>query len=130
MSLFFISLVYNNNQYHIVFIIMLHIYSPFTREKIDEIPLQNFEQAQQKLDIAYTLFKDQSKQLPAYQRISILEKLIDIMQSSIEELTIIAVKEGGKPYSDSKVEVFRAIQGVKAQLIQCVQCMVNKFQWE
>ena len=116
MSLFFISLFYNNNQYHIVFIIMLHIYSPFTREKIDEIPLQNFEQAQEKLDIAYTLFKDQSKQLPAYQRIAILEKLISLMQSSIEELTIIAVKEGGKPYSDSKVEVLRAIQGVKSAI--------------
>jgi acyl-CoA reductase-like NAD-dependent aldehyde dehydrogenase len=95
---------------------MLHIYSPFTREKIDEIPLQTFEQAQEKLDIAYTLFKDQSKQLPAYQRIAILEKLISLMQSSVEELTIIAVKEGGKPYNDSKVEVLRAIQGVKSAI--------------
>ena len=35
------------------------------------------------------------------------------MSSRVEELTNIAAEEGGKPYIDSKVEVLRAINGVK-----------------
>jgi acyl-CoA reductase-like NAD-dependent aldehyde dehydrogenase len=35
------------------------------------------------------------------------------MQSQIEELTQLAASEGGKPYADSKVEVIRAIDGVR-----------------
>ncbi|EOZ95369.1 Aldehyde dehydrogenase [Indibacter alkaliphilus LW1] len=35
------------------------------------------------------------------------------MQERIEDLTKIAAGEGGKPYQDSKVEVLRAINGVK-----------------
>jgi len=35
------------------------------------------------------------------------------MKSRIEELTITASKEGGKPLNDSRVEVLRAINGVK-----------------
>lgn len=34
------------------------------------------------------------------------------MGSQIEELTLLAASEGGKPYTDSKVEVIRAIDGV------------------
>ena len=34
------------------------------------------------------------------------------MQDKVEELTMIAASEGGKPYKDSKVEVLRAIDGV------------------
>jgi acyl-CoA reductase-like NAD-dependent aldehyde dehydrogenase len=35
------------------------------------------------------------------------------MEKQVEELTGIAAEEGGKPYRDSKVEVLRAINGVK-----------------
>ncbi len=34
------------------------------------------------------------------------------MSGQIEELTLLAASEGGKPYKDSKVEVIRAIDGV------------------
>ena len=36
-----------------------------------------------------------------------------IMSSRVEELTILCASEGGKPYIDSKVEIHRAINGIK-----------------
>ncbi|GKT23826.1 aldehyde dehydrogenase family protein, partial [Aduncisulcus paluster] len=38
------------------------------------------------------------------------------MSSQIEELTILCASEGGKPYMDSKVEIQRAINGVKLSI--------------
>ena len=63
--------------------------------------------------IAYGLFKDRSKWLPAYRRVEILERVAQIMSTRVEALINIATEEGGKPYMDSKVEVLRAINGVK-----------------
>ena len=65
---------------------------------------------------AYAVFKDSKQYIPYHERIAILERLIPMMENSIEALTIIATKEGGKPYLDSKVEVLRAIQGVKSAI--------------
>ena len=65
------------------------------------------------LSKAHDLFIDQSKWLKKHERITILEKVITIMEGRVEELTNIAAEEGGKPYMDSKVEVNRAINGVK-----------------
>ncbi len=65
------------------------------------------------LQLLMRLFQDQSKWIPAHERIAILERPAEIMKTRIEELTITAAKEGGKPFNDSKVEVLRAINGVK-----------------
>ncbi len=40
------------------------------------------------------------------------------MGKQVEELTIMAAEEGGKPYKDSKVEVMRAINGVKIAIAE------------
>ena len=45
-------------------------------------------------------------------RIEILRRAGEIMRDRIEELTLQASREGGKPYTDSKIELRRAIDGV------------------
>ncbi|OFY92704.1 MAG: aldehyde dehydrogenase [Bacteroidetes bacterium RIFCSPLOWO2_12_FULL_31_6] len=91
----------------------LKVFSPYDLSLIKEVPLMGKEQAEKALKTAYALFLDQSKWIPAYERIEILERTAEIMKSYIEELTNTAAQEGGKPYLDSKVEVLRAINGVK-----------------
>lgn len=100
---------------------MLQIKSPYNFEVIKEIPLAGSTDVEQALSIAYDLFRDRSKWLPAYQRISILEKVCEIMKNRVEELTKIAAEEGGKPLMDSRVEVLRAINGVKIAIEQIGQ---------
>ena len=92
---------------------MLKVKSPFDQSLIKEIPLKKEQDIEKALTIAYNLFRNQSNWIAAHKRIAILERTAEIMKSRIEELTKTATLEGGKPYQDSKVEVLRAINGVK-----------------
>ena len=92
---------------------MLKVLSPYDQSVIKELPLVGKEEVEKALQTAYKLFIDQSKWIAPHKRIAILERTAEIMKTRIEELTKIAAQEGGKPYIDSKVEVLRAINGVK-----------------
>ncbi len=92
---------------------MLKVNSPYNLKLIKEIPLVGKEEVDKALTTAYNLFLDQSTWIPAHERIAILEQTAEIMKTRIEELTNTAAQEGGKPYTDSKVEVLRAINGIK-----------------
>ncbi|MFD2177488.1 aldehyde dehydrogenase family protein [Veronia pacifica] len=91
----------------------LQVFRPFDGGLIKTIPTQNEEDVDAAIGRAHALFLDRDAWLPAHQRIAILEKTAEIMSSQVEALTKLAAEEGGKPYMDSKVEVMRAINGVK-----------------
>lgn len=91
----------------------LEIFRPFDGTLIKKIPLQDAGDVNNALRVADGLYQDRSKWLPVHQRISILENVAAIMTDRIEELTLTAAEEGGKPYVDSRIEVLRAINGVK-----------------
>ncbi len=92
---------------------MLQVRNPFDQTEIKKIPLNTKADIEAALDTAHHLFLNQDQWLPPYQRIEILERVVELMKSRIDDLTILAASEGGKPYQDSKVEVLRAINGVK-----------------
>ena len=92
---------------------MLSVNNPYNGELIREIPVNSADDVERALATAYALFNDQSKWIPAYERVEILERAVGIMESQVKELTELAASEGGKPYVDSEVEVLRAINGVK-----------------
>jgi len=92
---------------------MLKVTNPFDQSIIKELPLVGKKEIEQALTKAESLFQNQSKWIPAHERITILERVAKIMSTKIDELTKIAAEEGGKPLMDSKVEVLRAINGVK-----------------
>jgi len=91
----------------------LEIKSPFNQETIKTIELASKKDVESALELASKAHRDKSSKLPKYERLRILEKLVEIMEESKEELTQIALLEGGKPYKDSLIEVQRAIEGVK-----------------
>ncbi len=92
---------------------MLQVLSPYDQSLITEVKRNSKEEVEQALTKAYNLFENRTNWLPAHERIAILERTAEIMKSRIEELTKTATQEGGKPLQDSKVEVLRAINGVK-----------------
>ena len=65
------------------------------------------------LTTAYGLFRDRDKWIPVPKRIEVLHKAAEIMQKRFEELALLIAQEGGKPLIDARVEVARAIDGVK-----------------
>lgn len=91
----------------------LSVTNPYDLSLIKEIPIEGADAVELALSKAQAVFEDRSQWLPAHERIRILEKTAEIMSERIEELTTIACSEGGKPWKDSKIEVERAIQGVK-----------------
>jgi acyl-CoA reductase-like NAD-dependent aldehyde dehydrogenase len=75
--------------------------------------------ANQVLATAYDIFRNKEAWLPPSERIAILTKTAEIMSGRAEELAVEAAREGGKPLIDSRVEVARAIDGVR----NCVECL-------
>jgi acyl-CoA reductase-like NAD-dependent aldehyde dehydrogenase len=91
---------------------MLTVNSPYDGRVLERVPTSNVHHVEDALAAAHALFRDRSRWLSVPDRLAILSKTAEIMQSKVEELTMIAASEGGKPYNDSKVEVLRAIDGV------------------
>ncbi len=91
----------------------LNVYRPYDGSLIRSIPMHTKTEVEWAIKKAHFLFSDRARWMPPFQRIAILEKTVELMSSQIESLTHIACEEGGKPYMDSRVEVLRAINGVK-----------------
>lgn len=90
----------------------LVVRSPYDGRELDTVATSNVEQVNAALATAHALFRDRDAWLSIPERLAILNRTAEIMQSQVEELTLLAASEGGKPYTDSKVEVLRAIDGV------------------
>ncbi len=90
----------------------LEVTSPFDGTLIETIQLQSKEDAEVMLDNAYALFKDKQAWLEHHQRSFILKKLAALVETEAEDFSVLIAKEGGKPISDARVEVARAIDGI------------------
>ena len=91
----------------------LKVNSPYDGHLIAEIDLHDADQVENALETAYQLAKNPDKALPAHQRIEILEKTADRVQAKAEEFARQAAEEGGKPLVDSRIELARAVQGIR-----------------
>lgn len=96
----------------------IEVTSPFDGKVVGTVPFTDVEGVEKAIDTAYEKFLDKDNWIPKHKRIEILENLMKIMSSQVEELTILCASEGGKPYMDSKVEIQRAINGVKIAIEQ------------
>ena len=56
---------------------------------------------------------DRAAWLTVGRRQEILRKLVELMQSEVEDFVSLIAREGGKPLTDARVEVLRAINGVE-----------------
>ena len=95
--------------------------NPYDLSVIGEVALMSSAEVDQAIATGRACFDDRSQWLPAHQRIAILEHTASLMEQRMDELVRIACQEGGKPWSDSVVEVRRAIQGVKLAAEQISQ---------
>ena len=93
--------------------------APFDNAEIATLDAATSVDVEKALSTAHALFNDKSKWLSASQRIDILNKTALLMREQFDELVLTAAREGGKPLSDSQVEVERAIDGV----LNCIECI-------
>ncbi|WP_198305973.1 aldehyde dehydrogenase family protein [Arcobacter vandammei] len=91
----------------------IDVTSPFDGKVVGSVNFNTFEEVEAAIDLAHKTFVNKDGWLPKFKRVEILENVMKIMSSQVEELTILCASEGGKPYIDSKVEILRAINGIK-----------------
>ena len=89
------------------------ITAPYSGEPLDTLKLDDADRIEQFLDQAHTLYRQREGWLPLHKRVTILEKLAELMSGQRSALAMQAAKEGGKPLQDSMIEVDRAIDGVR-----------------
>ncbi|MEO0974883.1 MAG: aldehyde dehydrogenase family protein, partial [Pseudomonadota bacterium] len=87
--------------------------SPFDGSPLGSTERGDERHVEHALAVAYARFRDRSAWLPVHERIAILDRLRELMQGQAEDLALQAAAEGGKPLVDSRVEVARAIDGVR-----------------
>lgn len=97
----------------------LTVVAPYNGRKIGTVGVADASVVEKALSTAHDLFRHREKWLPAWQRVDILERAIEIMGERAEYLAVEAAREGGKPLIDSRHEVSRAIDGVKL----CVEAL-------
>ena len=95
---------------------MLEVLNPFDGKKVGEVAMQDRAEVQKRLDQAAAVFADRSKWLNVPQRIEILEKFQKLLEANQETIVRQSLSEGGKPLIDTKVEMARAINGVRVAI--------------
>ncbi len=90
----------------------LTVRSPYDGRILAEAATGSSIHVDDALTTAHAQFRNRNAWLPIPERIAILERTAELMRSQADELALLAAGEGGKPLSDSIVEVTRAIDGV------------------
>lgn len=94
----------------------LSVINPFDLSGVDTIAENSAAEIDDALATAFGLFRDRPGWLPDHARISVLEKTIMLMEQRTEQLIDMAIREGGKPRRDTRAEILRAIDSVKATI--------------
>ena len=91
----------------------LDVRSPFDGSHVGSVDLAGPGCVDRALDAAHTLFRDRSSWLSPAVRLAVLAKTAELMEREADALARQAAGEGGKPLGDSRVEIARAIDGVR-----------------
>lgn len=87
--------------------------APYDGSLLAEVETGDGSHVETALATANALYGDKNGWLPLHERIDVLERAVRLMEDRHEELSIGAAAEGGKPLIDSRIEVTRAIDGIK-----------------
>lgn len=90
----------------------LKVYQAFDRELITEIPADDAEALERKLDVAMKAHADRDGWLPAHRRMAILRRVSELLSENRDHFAVMIAREGGKPLTDAIIEVTRAIDGI------------------
>ncbi len=99
---------------------VLEVRAPFDGALIATLDTATADVIERALATADRVFRDRSRWLGKDRRIEILLRTAELMQQQAPLLARLAAQEGGKPLSDSHVEVTRAIDGVRTS-VECLR---------
>jgi acyl-CoA reductase-like NAD-dependent aldehyde dehydrogenase len=89
------------------------VHAPYDGETLAELEVGDAGHVEAALGVAHATYLNRDGWLPVHERVGVLERAARIMESEQESLALQAAREGGKPLLDSRVEVARAIDGIR-----------------
>lgn len=98
---------------------VVEVHAPYDGKLIATLDAATPDTVEQALETAHASFRDRSCWLSKEKRIDILVRTVELMEQQAPLLARLATQEGGKPLQDSRVEVTRAIDGVR----HCIDCL-------
>lgn len=105
---------------------LLDIKSPYDNKSLGSLPLLEEKAAFEMLDVAYNAFNNKKSWLKPFERIAILNKLAALVTDEQDWFSHQIAAEGGKPLVDAKVEVSRAINGIKLAAEELITLLPGK----
>ena len=89
------------------------VVSPYSGEVIAKMELADDKAIEQALVNSVDYYNSVMKNMPAYKRADILNNVAKQIQDNHEDLSMTIAKEGGKPLTDARAEVTRAINTIE-----------------
>ena len=93
---------------------MLEVKSPWNNQLIDSIDLHDEDYIERKLNEVSQVAKHKGADFPIVDRIKVLKTFKDKIERNIDNLARLATSEGGKPITDSIIEIKRGAEGVES----------------
>ncbi len=97
----------------------LEVANPYDSSLIASVETAGWAAVDKALDMAHRLYCNRRGWLSKQERIRVLLATAGIMEAEAEALALLIAREGGKPLVDARIEVERAIDGVRL----CVEAM-------
>ncbi len=91
----------------------LKVLAPFDGHLIEELEPAEEREVQEALKNADRLGQSHDGMIPPHERIAILERTANLVEQRAEAFARQAAEEGGKPLLDSRVELDRAVGGIR-----------------
>ncbi len=91
----------------------LQVVQAFDRAPIEALPVDEGGDLERKLAAASRVFRDRGGWLKPHQRSAVLLKTAALLEGRQAHFTQLIAREGGKPLADARVEVVRAIDGLR-----------------
>jgi len=89
------------------------VLSAYDETVIGTVELFDWPEVEPKLNAAIAAFADRDRWPSAHDRIAKLKTLADLVEAEFEDFAMLIAREGGKPLTDARVEVARAIDGIR-----------------
>lgn len=91
------------------------VHAAWDRAPVGSVPVVNASTMEAYLTEAAELHA-RGRPLPIPERVRILERTIELIRERYDEIVDTAVREGGKPIVDTRIEVDRALQGIRVAI--------------
>lgn len=92
---------------------VLEVLSPYDLSSVEKLELCDWAYIDTALKRARRLYETKKLWIPAFRRAEILTSLAGRVEADAEEYAHLIAREGGKPITDARIEVMRAISGIR-----------------